>query len=193
MTFRWTDGTETRTSCWTNILPEGFFGEDFYGPESEWHCRALVNRLLGKRKKEPALEELWGHWNKAAPSEYGIVVIDYRDRQIMSCNHYTTPTTACVLAGEGGYDKFDALNKAGIVSNVQIVTRGGGLKPAKTGQHPTRGTRFFTYEISLPGWEYQEFQHDQDGLRCAYDWVISRFSLSEEEKAEWESSIESCE
>jgi len=91
LTVRYSDGEELRTSCWTNILPKGLFSWKFFvGPkEGEKHVREFMDMTLERRRQEPEIEKIWGHWNKLAPVEYGQIIVDFQKKKVIHSQGYT--------------------------------------------------------------------------------------------------------
>lgn len=125
VTIRFSEGEEWRGSCWTNILPEGLFDWPFYVPDkSEGHTRTWLDKLLSNRKEDPELEKIWGEWNKLAPIEYGIIVIDYKKNGFLSLNGYTNPGTVYTSAiNTGALIKFIELNKRKLTYDVRDTSK----------------------------------------------------------------------
>jgi hypothetical protein len=92
VTIRYSDSSEWRGSCWTNVLPVGLFGADFYDEAtSEEHVKSWQTNLVKHRKADKSgdLEKLWGGHHMLAPLEYGIIVIDFRTKQVISAQGYS--------------------------------------------------------------------------------------------------------
>ena len=125
LTVRFSDGVERRTSCWTNILPEGLFSNEFYFEEtSEPYVRKWLDHVLEHRKKDKEVEEMWGGWNKLAPDDYGLVLLDYKTKTLIAGNGYTDPLQVYTFAhSPAKIGKFLRLYEAGLLTKVDVENR----------------------------------------------------------------------
>lgn len=109
ITIRYSDGEEWRSSCWTNILPDGLFTPAFFSKDpdrAERHVRRWQKRLVDHRAAEPVLEQMYGNWNKLAPLEYGQIVVDFKTKSVISGNGYSGVHHKYTMAGST--DKYPA-------------------------------------------------------------------------------------
>lgn len=92
LTFRWPDGTQWRGSCWTNVLPDGLFAPPFFVRRaSEGHARRWLANILKNRDEAPEIGKLWGSSPLLAPVEYGLVVVDFKTKTVLSHQGYSNP------------------------------------------------------------------------------------------------------
>jgi len=141
LTIRFSDGEEYRGSSWTNILPGGLFHHDFYDPKtSEEYVRGWLKNILKNREEVPDVEELWGGWNKLAPVEYGLVVVDYKKSGIMSCNGYTNPDLFFTFGHAEGPEKFFRLYRKKLIDHVMwnAKSKGDRLGPGPLTRMPVK-------------------------------------------------------
>lgn len=134
ITIRYSDGTEWRSSCWTNILPDGLWSPQFYNRDvskAERHVRKWQAVVTSRRAAEPVLEKMYGNWNKLAPVEYGQVVVDFKTKTLISHQGYASPHKKYTFAGD---DKYPAW-----------AFRRVGAKVTMNLQAP-KGARYFTVE-----------------------------------------------
>lgn len=219
LTIRFSDGEQWRDGCWTNVLPR-LFSADFYTgfESSEQRTREWLSDLLDNRSENPEVAELWGGWEKTAPSEYGLVVIDYESRTLHSVNDYTSATCLNVMANRpDDVETFIDLYRAGLVESVSCFDDVGAdrtlsdddvetivgmfeeydqpydqLLHGRTADHDERMLKAYRAHV--------EFDNVFDTIIGAmpgrssfetqYQYVQNSFDLSEDERVVWDERIE---
>lgn len=172
LTIRLELGCEWRGSCWTNVLPEGLFAAPFYVDldSSKQHTSAWLEKLVARRKTDPELEEVWGGWDKLAPIEYGLVVVDYVTNTLVSCQGYSgVDYVYCHEYNTDKMEKYDALEKAGLL-----------IVPSRR-DFPAH---WKAADIKLPFANTIIGDYD----RCdeiLYGWCDRHFTLTDEERDAW--------
>lgn len=167
LTIRFSDDSEWRDAVWTNVVPEGLLAAEFFLDPvvSEKHTRQWLNRLEQSRKTEPELKKLWSNGGGLVPDEYGVLVIDYRNRDVVSAQGYTSVRSARHFVGEPKTPKIKKLQTAGLLtSNVEMSS-----------------ARLLYFEI-------KSFWSVHETLGCTSSTMLTiqkTFSLSSEEKTRW--------
>jgi hypothetical protein len=120
VTTRYTNGDEWRGSMWTNVLPGGLFAPPFFQPKkAEPHVKQFVARLLENRRLNPDVESLWGGHHELSPVEYGVVVVDFQTKTVISHNGYCAVTRKHVdKRDRAPSDGPAAFRKAGVTVKI---------------------------------------------------------------------------
>ena len=202
LTVRFSGGEEVRTSCHTNVVPYGLWAAPFYDPaRSEAHVRAFVDELLLRRSLDPQLEALWGGHDALAPSEYGIVVVDYSGAAptLISCNGYSSPGHRHFQwpPPDLTHRVFSELHRAGAVPVVFVgrvpVRPEVAVRLADGDRAVIKGFCVVDYFVR-PAFEVLEFSDCEESSRAgAQAAVASRFVLSLEEVAAWDAWVRELE
>jgi len=99
VTIRREDGREHRMCRWTNPIPHTFKNIHFLNGNEEYLDRYIKTwddfvedyRLHKEDGEfEHNMTSVYAPYPFLAPSEYGIIVVDYQKKVIISCNHYTS-------------------------------------------------------------------------------------------------------
>jgi len=218
LTVRFSDGHEWRDATWTNVLPEGLWASEFYGPKkSEKHVRQWLSQVDDNRNRNPGIRSLWGDWNLLAPLEYGIVVIDYKTNEFASFNGYSSPDKSETFSFPPRLKKYLAMHDAGLITsymNIGKLGRNiGSPKPMTTKQIEKHVAACRDLLKNNPYDEDSDFvpmlQPVNPVVHIKYKlpfdnvligmegdmeeclkWVNSRFKLSKEENKEWKEWVE---
>jgi hypothetical protein len=151
VTIRYSDGKELRTSCWTNVLPEGLFSVDFYDEKaSEAHTKKFMTKLLANRKKEKDIEQLWGNWNKLAPVEYGQIVIDYKTSSLVGSQGYCSIDNSHMASNDlMEIEKFLGLHERGLVTWIRNERRERSVDKAELEGLVARARKLITWHKEM--------------------------------------------
>lgn len=181
LTVRASETEQWRGSCWTNLLPVGLFDLEFYSDHeaSRRHAWGWVQTLLGHRTEDPELEALWGSHGMCAPVDYGIVIVDYVSRSLVSAQSYTSPHRMTLFeferrAGGAKFSKWRALDAAGLLSNVTEVP----------------DIRMTHADVRIPAFEYVHVGDEDIIDQAMADWAHATLTLSEEEAGVWRAWID---
>ena len=97
VTIRLPDGTEYRMERWTNTTPSIVHDPKFLKGDVKSIADYIQHWLTesAKKNKGQTLISSWGMYKNPylAPSEYGILVIDYKTKTIVDCQGYVDITT----------------------------------------------------------------------------------------------------
>lgn len=204
LTVRWSSGEELRTSCWTNILGS-YFSTAFYYPEtSEKWLKDNIGQTMAHRRADPTgqLEATWGNHPKLTMQEYGIIVIDYRDSFILSCNKYTSPDSQHANTNDSQQVlMMRLLYDDGLMRRIKDLDGGGewveGDKIPEVfsvcEQAADHGRyHFLIAEFKLPFDTYLKFTKDDEDRKC-YDELKTRFVLTQEGEDDWDRDLKEIE
>jgi len=114
LTVRLPDGREYRMERWTNILPSIIYTPQFWNGDADVWKETLTHweTEIAKKGRGKTIISSWKMYQHPylAPSEYGILVIDYKTMTIVSAQGYLSVNT--IMPVEPG---FQELKKAGLI------------------------------------------------------------------------------
>lgn len=176
LTIRQKDGTEHRMERWTNILPSVLYCPGFWqGDESIWDdsIEHWYNEVA-KGSKGQTIITSWKMYKHPflAPSEYGILIIDYQTMTIISAQDYL---------GVGQVNTFS--------HGFEEFKNSGMLGKCLSSPHGKTGN-FKTYAISQNLWTIFEYADDAEGFKQAKTKIEGLgFELSDKEEKLWAKEI----
>lgn len=187
LTIREADGTEHRMERWTNILPPNVRTNEFYEGEYVW--KEIVQHWYDEVAKGEDGETLitsWGmkDFSYLAPSEYGIVVIDYKTMTLVSCQSYMNFTS---LMDFGPYWEHMDRHRGKVLRefNPPLRSKMKGLLKRKPKRDPTK-----LIEIDQDAWDMYVVPYSSNYMARARDKVKELgFKLSEKEEELWDAWI----
>lgn len=131
LTIRFEEGREWRGSCWTNVLPHGLFVPEFFASDadvSRRHVEKWIAAIDEHRAAEPEVAEVWGWHKLLAPVEYGLVVVDFVSRTLISHQGYTDPVNRFAYSESSAREKPAAFQAVGArVAAARVPGRSGKI------------------------------------------------------------------
>jgi hypothetical protein len=114
LTVRKKDGAEYRMERWTNITPSIFYDPNFWNGD-EHVIDEVIEHWEIERKKMWRGKTLISSWHMyenpyLAPSEYGVIVVDYKTMSIVSCQGYLAINRIMSIEPQ-----FKTLKEAGLI------------------------------------------------------------------------------
>jgi len=183
-TVREADGTEHRMQRWTNILPSIFEDPEFIRYGSDKQVMDLVKHWYtesAKGSQGNTIISTWEMYNYPylAPFEYGIVVIDYLTRSIVSCNGYSSPSTVFKAP-------IKVMNLSNPIWTAGLILQKEGLLGKEI------LPRSDMYEIIHPFWSIYDYDDSHiDSFRRALAKIKELgFILTDKEEQIWKEYIE---
>jgi len=179
LTIRKKDGTEYRMERWTNILPDHIHTIDFWkGREDIWDETIKHWQLeSSKGSKGKTIISSWEMYKNPylAPSEYGILVIDYKTMSIVSCQRY-------IGISHLDYAKIQGHN---IFNNNFNKFKDAAMIGKKILEFPGKD-KWEVYELINHAWKVYSFKEDRKGYReCKKCIEKLGFILNLEEEKIW--------
>jgi hypothetical protein len=171
LTVRLPDGTEHRMERWTNILPSLIYAPRFWNGDADVWKDALKHweTEAAKKGRGKTIISSWEMYKHPylAPSEYGILVVDYKTMTIVSAQGYMS--IVALMPMEQG---FKELKAAGLIGK-QIKLRGVSFKGPMQ-----------LYKIKRGRWKVHAFR--ENNLRRAKRLIEGLgFALSPQEEKIW--------
>jgi len=142
-TLRIADGTEYRMSRWTNWSP---WAIDNIGMvhKSPQHVEAVLHEWI-KQKDWPDDKKNWSyHEPFLAPSQYGLVVVDFLNNKILDCN---------------GYHAFGKMGRCGLSLDFKIEDCGDSDDTTVFSEEGTDAYRFYQFFKEKRIKHYQMWQN----------------------------------
>jgi len=176
LTVRLPDGKEYRMERWTNILPSLIYTPQFWNGDADIWKETLKHweTETAKKSRGKTLISSWRMYQHSylAPSEYGILVIDYKTMTIVSAQGYLS--VVAIMPIQQG---FKELKAAGLIGEKIKLPKGVHIE--KPLQH---------YKIKRRKWKVHKLR--ESNLREAKKLVEGLgFTLSKTEERLWENKI----
>lgn len=180
LTLRFSDGTEYRGSCHTNVLPYGLGDVPFYVKDkSEAHTKAWIEIILNHRKRMPEVETLWGGHKMLAPASYGILIVDYKTSSLVSMQGYTQLSRIFKFDhDDDSVNKWKALEVARLLEKNSLPLYEAGTLMFDTAAIKMPFDFILEVDPEIP------FDNSDD-FTAVYKWVGEHFTLSDAERAAW--------
>lgn len=184
ITVRASETEQWRGSCWTNILPLGLFTAEFYADieRSRRHSWAWVQGLWERRAAEPGLEGMWGGHGMLAPTGYGIVVVDYVSRSLVSAQGYCSADSIILFGDDSFTFEADLRAKWDALEAMDLLTRKPW--PGSDADGPAWPSGWRCADIRLP-FEHVRAGHEDLIDTAMLDWAEKTLGLSDDERACW--------
>jgi len=182
LTVRLPDGKEYRMERWTNILPSIIHAPKFWNGDPAIWKDPLEHwvRESAKKAKGETIISSWQMYKHPflAPSEYGILVIDYTTMTIVSAQGYESLTNIMPIQSE-----FQALEKAGLIGDwisIPFPSAKRDLSEKKRGLWPR--------QINQTKWKIHELSESDFSTAKKLIKELG-FVLSDEEEHIWDREI----
>ena len=206
VTARRANGEILRMCRWTNPLPFFFQNMRFVGGDEshldeyleQWHDFVLRSQKDNKWDREAAAHD------KLAPFEYGLVVIDYQTKKVLSLQGYSALNTVsnldfledCPYAGSQEWPSPELL---GLIKDgrVKFLPSGRNTPPDdwktvttwEDGRALSRSeqNKFPWFQVDVEPWEFLRFDESAKGVRKFHDHLVHEmgFRLTVEEETLW--------
>jgi len=172
LTIRLPDGTEHRMERWTNITPDLVHDPKFLKGDVKIAEDVIQHWLTesAKKSKGVTLISSWQMYKNPylAPSEYGILVIDYAKKTIVDCQGYVDVLTIMDIQPE-----YKTLKAAKLL--------GKKVYDDKNAKFPMR-----IYEVKHPAWDIFKTKSFKDAKKKIEE---LGFVLSPQEEKIWNARI----
>jgi hypothetical protein len=173
VTIRLKDGTERRMERWTNIIPNLMQNVEFM-EGNEQSSKAFIEQWdteIAKKDHGKTIISTWGMYKRPylAPSEYGIILIDFKTMTIVSCQPYF------------GVD--DVIMNAKHETNSLLGT-------SYQDKITYLGDEVISFKINQSLWKIHELEYDVKGMITAKS-IIKKlgFKLSKKEQTIWKTKF----
>jgi len=203
VTIRKADGTEVRMCRWTNGLPD-FITNVAFVEQDEAHLDSYLqtwadfqadyaaNKDTGKYAHN--MSDIYAPYPFLAPIEYGLVLIDYQTKQVLSKQGYTAVGHFhCSVSHESeDKERFLAFAERGAVREFRykhkVITPPGATQLEQALAWMSKGIDIEAYVDLAPftvieacQWSWREVQEYVQGMG---------FAVSDEEQKLWQEAIE---
>ena len=220
VSIRRADGREHRQARWTNPLSHLFLhlgfieGDDSYldGYIARWdEMRAdwIDNNITGNYRLN--MTPCYGDWTHLAPTGYGLVVVDYKNKVVLHSQGYSALTeflgtafledsvymgveewpephvVALVKSGRVSRSAWDNDAKDFIAHGKLTDWREETTRKAKVGYPENMGDR---YPVDMGDWTFERFGESGNDLTKMWNRLVDLgFEFNEEEEAAWDEFI----
>lgn len=221
-TIRREDGDEYRMSRWTNIFPD-VITDEFLSGDSDAFDEALAQWF--ELKKDWATNGPTGPFKHSMtpayapypyglrPDEYGIILVDFVTKTLISCNHYTSFDHIFVSSSWwsprifGYAERIKKHEQLYALGRITSVRRWDSQARALL-QEPLPEAKSFRELVELtgrgddgwvqlnidppPGWTFTDITSDTiEGRQATLATILALgFQLSEDEKQDWQKWID---
>lgn len=204
VTARRANGEVVRMCRWTNPLPFFFQNMRFVGGDEshldeylgQWH-----DFVGGARRGEEIDREMAAH-DKLAPFWYGLVVIDYQTRKVLSLQGYSALISVsnldfledCLYAGQQEWPRPELL---GLIEHgrVNFLPDGRHTPPDdwrnvttwEEGRAIARSEQMPWFQVDTSPWEFLRFPETREGVEAFRKHLVDEmgFRLTAEEEDLW--------
>lgn len=170
VTIRLPTGKEYRMERWTNTLPGVFQSPAFIDGKADALADYIDHWIKESAKKDKGetIISSWGMYRKPylAPSEYGVFVVDYVNKVIISCNSYFN------------------------IEEIMVLPEDEELKVLKNYiaheiKRDYKGDEFKFYKLDMKDWKVFNYEHNLKGLKASHRKIKTLFKLSKVEEKLW--------